>query len=171
MKKPAPPHQLIRSTEWCGRSRPFLKGATSVHLGAYVPSCFLSSFRFRPSYWEFSIRTFTAAMAQTSSDCLPAQGLHVVQGELSTLLNSMRRAFKWSSQLYQVTIIFVYFYFIVLLLSFLGLCGSNNPMVVELYMHIPLGLKIEFLGIYQIIRLDWNFLKFTILVENELSFT
>ena len=39
-------------------------------------------------------------MAKTNSDALPSNGLHVVQGELLILLNSMRRPFKWSSQTY-----------------------------------------------------------------------
>jgi len=33
---------------------------------------------------------------------LPSNGLHVIQGELTILLNSMRRPFKWSSQIHQV---------------------------------------------------------------------
>ena len=45
-------------------------------------------------------------------DYLPAAGLHVVQGELSILLNSMRRTFKWSSQLYQVSCFKVALFFL-----------------------------------------------------------
>ena len=44
-------------------------------------------------------------MAQISAMDLSANGLHVVQGELCILLNSMRRPFKWSSQHYQVNLI------------------------------------------------------------------
>jgi len=39
-------------------------------------------------------------MAKSTIDALPCNGLYVVQGELSILLNSMRRPFKWSSQTY-----------------------------------------------------------------------
>ena len=41
-------------------------------------------------------------MAQVLVEELSSNGLHVIQGELSILLNSMRRPFKWSSQIYQV---------------------------------------------------------------------
>lgn len=43
-----------------------------------------------------------AEMAQIIVEDLSSIGFYVIQGELSILLNSMRRPFKWSSQIYQV---------------------------------------------------------------------
>lgn len=42
-----------------------------------------------------------AEMAQIIVEDLSSNGFYVIQGELSILLNSMRRPFKWSSQIYQ----------------------------------------------------------------------
>jgi len=56
------------------------------------------------------IKLSSATMAQVSVMDLPGNGLHVIQGELSILLNSIRRPFKWSSQTYQVNFATVIYY-------------------------------------------------------------